>query len=271
VGTDENGMGSVVTDIDGDGSPDWFVTGIGPVGEDAAPLELGGFGYSGNRAYLNDGDGTFTDATDRLGLRAGGWGWGAAIADFGNDGQADVVMTNGYSIGEDDRSFAVDDPLRFWVPDDGAYVEASAVVGLDGTGQGRALVPFDMDRDGDLDLLVADFGAEPLLLRNDTERRHWITVVLEDPSTPGNPEGIGAEVVVHPSDGGEPVTRWVQGGGSYESQVPPEVHVGLGEVDAVERIEVTWPGATGPQVLEDVPADRVAVVRRGEDEPGTLG
>lgn len=262
VATDENGMGSVVADLDGDGSPDWFVTSIGPVGDELAPLTLGGFGSSGNRAYLNDGDGTFTDATDRLGLRNGGWGWGAAIEDFGNDGRPSVVMTNGYSVGEEREGAGtpLDDPMRYWQPDGDGYVEVSAAVGLDDTGLGRALVPFDMDRDGDLDLLVANFGAEPRLYRNDTPARHWLTVQLDDPGTPGNRSGIGARVVVTP-EGGDPVTRWIIGGGSYESQVPTEAHVGLGDA-ASTRVEVHWPGAAEPQVLDDVDADRVLVVRR---------
>jgi hypothetical protein len=265
VGSDENGMGSVVADLNADGLPDWFVTSIGPIDDAPAPLSLGGgFGSSGNRAYLNQGDGTFVDATDQLGLRNGGWGWGAAVEDFGNDGRLGVVMTNGYSIGEDDdRSPGAPavDPLRFWLLHDDASTEVSAAVGLDDTGLGRALVPFDMDRDGDLDLLVANFGGEPRLYRNDTPRRHWLTVQLDDPGTPGNPDGIGARVTVTPA-GGEPITRWVIGGGSYESQVPTEVHVGLGDTDEAERVEVRWPGEAEPQVLTDVDADQVLVVQR---------
>ncbi len=265
VGTDENGMGSVVTDLNGDGLPDWFITSIGPVDDAPAPLSLGGgFGSSGNRAYLNRGDGTFVDATDDLGLRNGGWGWGAAIEDFGNDGRLGVVMTNGYSIREDDdRSPGAPpvDPLRFWLLDDGTSTELSAAAGLDDTGLGRALVPFDMDRDGDLDLLVANFGGAPRLFRNDAPQRHWLVVQLDDPSSPGNPDGIGARVTITPVDG-EPITRWVVGGGSYESQVPTEVHVGLGEVDEVARVEVRWPGGAEPQVLTDVDADQVLVVER---------
>ncbi|MFN7148004.1 MAG: CRTAC1 family protein, partial [Microthrixaceae bacterium] len=267
VGTDENGMGSVVTDLDGDGLPDWFITSIGPVDDAPAPLSLGGFGSSGNRAYLNRGDGTFVDATDDLGLRNGGWGWGAAIEDFGNDGRLGVVMTNGYSIGEDDdRSPGAPavDPLRFWLLHDGTSSEVSAALGLDDTGLGRALVPFDMDRDGDLDLLVVNFGGEPRLYRNDSPRRHWLVVQLDDPTTPGNPDGIGARVTITPLDG-EPVTRWVIGGGSYESQVPTEVHVGLGDIDEVQRVEVRWPGSTEPQVLTDVDADQVLTVQRADD------
>lgn len=262
VGSDENGMGSVVTDLDGDGTPDWFVTSIGPVGDDPAPLQLGGgFGSSGNRAYLNAGDGTFRDATDELGLRNGGWGWGAAVEDLDNDGVREVVMTNGYSIAADDAAPSATDPLVLWRRDgDGRFTDVAAAVGLDDRGLGRALVPFDMDRDGDLDLLVANFGDAPRLYRNDSPARRWLTVRLDDPSFPSNRSGIGARVVVTP-EGGAPTTGWVIGGGSYESQVPTEVHVGLGDAETA-RVEVTWPGGGEPQVLEDVDADQVLVVER---------
>jgi hypothetical protein len=262
VGSDENGMGSVVTDLDGDGTPDWFVTSIGPVGDDPAPLQLGGgFGSSGNRAYLNRGDGTFRDATDELGLRNGGWGWGAAVEDLDNDGVREVVMTNGYSIEADDTASSATDPLVLWRRDgDGPFTDVAATVGLDDQGLGRALVPFDMDRDGDLDLLVANFGDAPRLYRNDSPPRRWLTVRLDDPATPSNRAGIGARVVVTP-DGGAPTTGWVIGGGSYESQVPTEVHVGLGDADTA-RVEVTWPDGGEAQVLDEVDADQVLVVER---------
>jgi hypothetical protein len=270
VGSDENGMGSVITDFDGDGRPDWFVTSIGPVGDDPAPLQLGGFGSSGNRAFLNDGDGTFSDATDQLGLRNGGWGWGAAVEDFANDGRRQVVMTNGYSIGEEvdpDRSSGTpaDDPLVFWSPEGPGFVPTADAVGLNDNGLGRALVPFDMDRDGDLDLLIANFGGTPRLYRNDSPSRHWVTVQLDDATSAGNRQGIGAKVTVTP-DGGAPVTGWILGGGSYESQAPAELHVGLGDTTTVARIEVWWPGQSQPQVIEDVDGDQVVVVER--TDPG---
>lgn len=263
VATDENGMGSVIADLDGDGLPDWFVTSIGPVGDEPAPLTLGGFGSSGNRLYLNDGTGAFTDATDRLGLRNGGWGWGAAIEDFTNDGRLSVVMTNGYSVGTEEEGAGTphDDPMRFWMREGAAFAEVSAQVGLEDTSLGRGLVAFDMDRDGDLDVLVANWGAQPRLYRNDSPARHWITVQLDDPGTPGNRAGVGARVVAMPEDG-DPATRWILGGGSYESQVPPEAHFGLGDAPRLARLEVHWPGTTEPQVLSDVDADRVLVVRR---------
>jgi hypothetical protein len=44
--------------------------------------------------------------------------------------------------------------------------------------------------------------------------------------------------------------------------VPTEAHVGLGDERGADRVEVWWPGADRPQVLEDVEADQVLVVRR---------
>jgi hypothetical protein len=270
VGTDENGMGSVVRDVDGDGRPDWFVTSIGPIsGVPRDPSLPTSYGHSGNRLYAGAGDGTFTDATDRYGVRAGGWGWGAAIEDFGNDGRLEVVMTNGYDIdGTGARSTHAEavDPMRFWMPAPGRglpYVERSGAVGLTDDGLGHGLVAFDADGDGDLDVLVARSGPRPILYRNDTPHRHWIDVRLDDPAHPGNRAGVGATVVVTPA-GGRAVTQWVRTDGSYESQRPAQVHVGLGtQRPGPVRIEVTWPDGGPPQVETGVAPDRVVTVRRG--------
>ena len=266
--TDENGMGSVLTDLNGDGIIDWFVTGIGPVVDAPAPLQLGGFGSSGNRAYLGTGDGTFRDATDELGVRNGGWAWGAAFADFANDGVPELVMTNGYSIGADDTAASADDPIVVWERDGSSTRPAREVAraaGIRDTGLGRALVAFDADDDGDLDLLVANFGAEPVLYRNDTEAAHWLTVRLDDPMTAGNRSGLGARVRVITASG--TTTRWLIAGGSYESQEPAEIHVGLGVQERFDEIEVTWPGATEPQIVRAGAADRTIVVTRTPTGP----
>jgi len=266
VATDENGMGSVVRDVDGDGAPDWFVTSIdGRTESGRCPTRSGNTGCSGNRLYLNRGDGTFDDATDRYGVRNGWWGWGAAIEDFGNDGRLAVAQTNGYVGDDPPRDRFVTDPMRFWIPGaskDLPLVDAAGPAGLDADGVGHALVAFDMDRDGDLDLFVANFGAAPVLYRNDTPTdRHWVTVSLDDPTRPGNRQGVGARVRV--SSGDAEVTGWISTGGSYESQRPAELHVGLGDDDGPVDIEVWWPGTDTPQVVTASPVDRIVTVTRG--------
>ncbi len=51
------------------------------------------------------------------------------------------------------------------------------------------------------------------------------------------------------------------GGGSYEAQVPTEVHAGLGDATSAD-VEVRWPGAAEVQRIEGVGADQVLTVRR---------
>ncbi len=274
VGTDENGMGSVVTDVTGDGAPDWLITSISfPTEARVCPVLSTINGCSGNRLYVNDGEGRFTDETDRWGLRDSGWGWGAAVQDFANDGSPDVVITNGFgevdarrpqgrSFTRDYFTYFLDDPTRFWIRVDDRFVEASAAVGLDHRGIGTGLAPFDLEGDGDLDLVIVDSEGPPVLYRNDTPSRRWLQVRLDDPGTPGNRTGLGAVVTVTPRPGDRPVVAQVLTGGSYESQKEPVVHVGLGDVDRVDTVEVQWPGEEDPQVLRDVAADQVLTVRR---------
>jgi hypothetical protein len=275
VGTDENGMGSVVRDVTGDGAPDWFITSISyPTADQTCPVVSSVTGCSGNRLYVNDGRGRFTDETDRYGLRQSGWGWGAAVEDFANDGTPDVVANNGYGEADarrpEGKNFVRDyfryfltDPLRFWIRTGDGFSEAAGQVGLNDTAVGTGLAPIDYDADGDLDLIVIHSEGAPTLYRNDVSGRRWLQVRLDDPTSPGNRSGIGARVVVTPKAGATKVVVPIATGGSYESQKEPVAHVGLGAATTAATVEVYWPGETSPQRLQDVPADQVLTVRRG--------
>jgi hypothetical protein len=272
VGTDENGMGSVIRDLDGDGRPDWMVTSIAYPTRDGGcpPISLFA-GCSGNRVYLNRGRLQFEDATDELGLRNSGWGWGVAAADFGNDGRLQVAVSNGRlgggAVDPHDQvevyydAFARDRTRFFVRGSDGFFTDVARQVGIRDHDVSHALVVFDHDRDGRLDLLVANAGAPPYLYRNVTlPRRHWLGIVLRDPSTPGNPTGLGSRVEVTSSTGAV-TTHWVHTSGSYEAQHPAEIHVGLG-AGTVRSIRVWWPGESAPQVVSGLQRDRLVTITR---------
>ena len=90
--TDENGMGSTVADFDNDGDMDWYMTNI----YDDDGVSEGNWGITGNKLYVNDGNGVFTEEAELRGVQNSDWGWGTSFSDFDNDGYLDLIATNGW-------------------------------------------------------------------------------------------------------------------------------------------------------------------------------
>src|SRR5207247_7786539 len=102
---------------------------------------------------------------------------------------------------------------------------------------GRGLAAGDIDNDGRVDVLITDLEGAPLLLHNEAAPTgHWLRLRLEP--SPGR-SAEGAEVVVRAA--GQRWFRRATTGGSYLSASDSRVHVGLGAVTAVDRVEVRWP------------------------------
>ena len=129
--------GLAAADFDNDGDMDWFVTSIiEQTGEEDDKY--------GNRLYVNDGLGTFIDATPAAGVDDGGWGWGACMEDFDNDGDLDIFRVNGWPVtgggGEDNpNDFSVDRVRYFENRGDSTFVETAEAAGLTDRGQGRGV------------------------------------------------------------------------------------------------------------------------------------
>ena len=242
VGTDENGMGSTVGDYDGDGLLDWYVTSI-----------YGGI-KTGNRLYRNVGNRTFVDATDDAGVRDTRWGWGTAFFDMDNDGDLDLIATNGWYA----TAYLEDPTYAFLNMGDGTMVEVASLVGLDDAAQGRALLTFDYDNDGDLDVFLVNNAGTARLFENVTvEPGHWLRV--QAPGTTSNTDGIGARVVVR--TGTKEQLHEIGGSTShYLGHGPREAHFGLGHATIVDEVRVHWPASGQQVVLFDVPVDQVLVL-----------
>ncbi|MCP3964625.1 MAG: CRTAC1 family protein [bacterium] len=247
---DNNGMGASVADYDNDGVLDWFVTAIRAEGGDGI----------GNRLYRGLGDGSFVDTTEAAGVSEGYWGWGACFADFDNDGWTDIFHVNGFL-----HPPFEDDPSRLFVNQRGGadgivtFSEQAQERGIVDRRQGRGLVCFDYDRDGDLDIFTANNSDPPRLFRNDGGNQlHYLQVTLAGQAP--NTQGVGARIVLETSA----VTRIheMRAASNFVSQDPVMAHFGLGSEPAAARLEVHWlDGLTS--VLAGVAIDRELEVDAG--------
>jgi hypothetical protein len=246
VGTDDGGMGSAIGDYDNDGDLDWFVTALYCAEMPEAPE------CSGNRLYRNDGGRRFSDQTDSANVRNGYWGWAADFFDFDNDGDLDIVQTNGVDVpidtSEDVYAF---DPMLLWRNDGASMTEIAQDVGLMDRSIGQGLLTFDYDRDGDLDIFVVNNGTTPRLYRNDGGNHNgWLRVRVAGRAT--NRFGLGARVRVTAA-GLAPQMREIHGGIVYLGQNEPLAHFGLGAGrPATVEVTITWPKTNQVQVLHDV-------------------
>ncbi len=249
----EHSTGAAVGDYDNDGDLDWFVSGVYHApGSSAGPL-------TGNRLFRNSGDGTFADTTDLAGVRQSGWGWAASFADFNNDGHLDIVQVNGFGTAPTDvfHEFLHDPTSLFMSRGDGSFVEQAAAVGLFDDQQGRGVVCFDYDRDGDLDIFSPGFFGEPRLWQNNLVRGNYLAVGLTYRA--GNPRGIGARIKI--TIDGESQVRELRAGSHYVSQNDVEAHFGTGGATVIDTIEVTWPDGT-TTVQKAVNANQLIRVER---------
>ncbi len=252
--SDENGMGAAIGDYDNDGDLDWFVSSIydpSGLGTDGGQ-KTDGVGTTGNRLYRNRGDGTFEDATDEAGVRDGNWGWGSCFADFNNDGFLDIFHVDGWGIeGGRDRFYGR--PSRLFIANgDGTFTERAEELGIDDRGEGRGVVCFDYDNDGDIDIFVADNGQPPHLYRNEGGNRlGFLDVKLRGVAR--NSEAIGARIDV--TAAGTTQMRELRAGSNYVSQDPAIAHFGLGAATSVDEVRVVWPDG-GATDLRDLPADQ---------------
>jgi hypothetical protein len=224
IGTGSNEMGSTIGDYDGDGLPDWYVTSIDQPAYDPA--------RDGNRLFRNQGDRTFADMTDAADVRHGFFGWGTAFFDYDNDGDLDIVETNGMK--DNLLGFT---PMRLWDNDGGVFTERSAAAGLTNTGHGKGLLTFDYDDDGDLDVYVVNNNGQPVLYRNDDPGTNsWLRVAVD-----GRADGHGAVVTVEPVDGGPVQVRQIGASAHHLVQNELVAHFGLGShAGSIHSVTVEW-------------------------------
>ncbi|HEY8151764.1 MAG TPA: CRTAC1 family protein [Vicinamibacteria bacterium] len=247
---EQGGMGVAVADYDEDGHVDIVKTNF----SDDVP-----------NVYHNNGDGTFEDRVYQSGLGAytGHVGWGVHLIDVDHDGRRDLLMINGHVYPE--AAQLPDSPFRqrrvlYWNVGGGRFKDISPAAGAAFTEawSSRGSAAGDLDNDGTLEIVVANMGERPSLLKNFAPQKNWLLVRCE--GTTANRDAVGARVSVYVA--GRRLSGEVQTGSSYLSQNDPRVHFGLGGAATYDRIEVRWPGGAR-EVFPGGAANRIVAVKQG--------
>jgi len=245
----ENAMGSAVGDYNNDGWLDYYVTNI-----------------KFNLLMENQGIGQpFKDRAKELGASIFMISWGANFADFDHDGDLDLFVSNG------DLNPNCTPMGNFYFENDNArFTEKGRETGINDYGVGRGSIVFDIENDGDLDVLVVnqkpvqDYPTASVtkLFRNDKPHGNWLKVTLKGEKTETNGIGSRVEIVT----GSTKMIREIDGGGSsHLSQNTTVAHFGLGKAQIIDSVIVTWIGGK-KQILLNQNINQMLTITEVKDE-----
>jgi hypothetical protein len=263
------------------------------------PVEFRGDGKTsiwGNSFFVKDGPGRFHEASDAINAESY-CPWGPSIGDLNADGYDDAFIASGMNYPERYMVNSVklnDRGQRFvdaefvlaiepragglvtpWFlldasgkdkdhPDAAGATGRVQVWGARGT---RSAVIFDVDGDGDLDVVTNEFNAAPMvLLSNLAQKRavHYLAVKLTGSAS--NRDGLGAVVKV--TAGGATYAKVLDGNSGYLSHSVYPLYFGLGEAQRVDRIDVTWPSGR-KQTVDSPRMNAIVEVREPQGPAGS--
>ena len=264
-----------------------------------AYLEGGPKVVNGNALYHNLGGGKFAEVSAAMNTETY-WPWGLSVADVNADGWLDVFVTgsmnypfrygiNSMLLNNEGHAFRDSEFLlgieprrdgrtrtpwfqtdcgkpdaarpndpRLPMPCQGhtGMIEVMATIGS------RASAIFDLDNDGDLDIVTNDFNSGPQVLISDLSQQrpiHWLGIALN--GTTSNREGLGAVVTV--VAGNRTLMQVNDGKSGYLSQSDLPLYFGLDAATAVDRIEITWPTGRRQIIRTGIELNKVMKITEG--------
>jgi hypothetical protein len=243
----------------------------------------------GNTFFLKEGPGKFREVSDAIGAESY-CPWGPSVGDLNADGFDDAFIAAGMSYPEryEINSVKLNDHGK-------TFVDAEFVLGveprsgtirvpwfeLDATGRdkdhrdavgattpievwgaraSRSAAIFDVDGDGDLDIVTNEFNTAPMVLISDLSEKttvHYLEVKLT--GTTSNRDGLGAVVKV--TAGGTTYTKVFDGNSGYLSHSLYPLYFGLGAADRVDSVEVVWPSGKKQTVQTPIEINSLIQVR----------
>ena len=305
--TSANGMGQDVIDINNDGLSDVVEADMNPEDNYRKKMMLGAnsyqnyqnsdyFGYQyqyvrntlqlnqGPRVKENDsiGDPVFSDVGFFSGIAETDWSWTPLVTDFDNDGNRDIIISNGYPKDLTDHDFiafrqqsttiASKEYTLSQIPQvkihnyafqnngNATFNDVTAGWGLTAPSFSNGAAYADFDNDGDMDVMINNINDEAFVYENSVidgkeATPNFLSVKLKGDR--GNRNGLGAWIELY-YDGKQQSYEETPYRG-YLSSVQLEPHFGLGNAAKIDSLVVIWPSGK-KQVVKDVKSNQTIIV-----------
>ena len=227
----------------------------------------------GNAFYRNEGRGTFKEVSDEIGVE-NLWPWGLSVGDLNADGYQDIFVTSSMNM-----VFRYGANSVFLNDHGWKFMDSEFVLGVEPRRDGKTAKPwyrlycdgadkkhaacrdqkgridiwealgsrssviFDLDNDGDLDIVCNEWNWGPMVLvsdLSDAKKINFLKITLTGKKS--NRDGLGARVTV--SAAGESFTQIYDGTSGYLSHSLYPLYFGLRDITEVDKVEVLWPSGT---------------------------
>ena len=301
-------MGSDVADINHDGLPDIISLDMLPEDEEVLKTSEGDdniqiqklrtqkFGYhyqfTRNMLYVNQQNSSYLETALLSGIAATDWSWSSLFADFNQDGEQDLFISNGISKRPNDLDFIkfisndqiqkkidntklVDQEALQMMPSGEAYnymfkgsknlefEDKSGQWISNKKGVSGATALGDLDNDGDIDMVVSNINEEVSLYINQTDNlSNYLQLKFDYPAP--NTFGIGTKVYSYHE--GKLQFKELYTVRGFQSSSEPMIHFGYGAVQQVDSIKVVWPNKTY-QTLRNIAINQQIVVSPEKTKP----
>ena len=295
----KSSMGDDIADVNNDGNPDIFTLDMMSENISKKKQTINGFSYIfyinderfgyehqylRNMLHLHNGfmNGEmlpFSEVGQMMGIYQTDWSWSPLFADYDNDGDKDLIITNGFPKDMTDKDWT-----RFKVTAEGNFSSDETLMGMtpvvkipnlafENTGDLRFIkredwLPktpsfsygasfVDLDNDGDLDYVVNNINDEAFILKNTTVEKskknsNYIKITLVGKAS--NIMAIGAKIELWDKGKYQFTEHFLTRG--FASSVDPIVHFGVSQNVFIDSIKVTWPASGNTTTMKNVASDQ---------------